>query len=185
VEWFGYRCGADHLRHEQQQRPDALPSDLRGLPTSNAGSGWNIPAVGSAFTGTATSGNATLPTTGVLTFGGGGNATLAAQQPTAACIIVLTCNVPTPSATPVTYPASVPTGGTSPTPTKIYQAAAGSGQGGVQIGGGSAANPATWAVTLPAAGGRGHLHLNRDADHCGWPVTGGGCWPSWWRSPAA
>jgi fibronectin-binding autotransporter adhesin len=150
--WSGSVTGAVQTIYDTSSSNDQTlySSDLRGLPTSNAGSGWNITAVGSAFTGTATSGNATLPTSGVLTFGGGGNATLAAQQPTAACIIVLTCNVPTPSATPVTYPASVPTGGTTPTPTKIYQAAAGSGQGGVQIGGGSAANPATWAVTLPA-----------------------------------
>jgi hypothetical protein len=152
LTWTGSITGAVQTLYDASSNNDQTlySQDLRGLPTTNAGSGWNMTAVGTDFTGTATSGNATLPTTGVLAVGGGASAALAAARPTAACIVVLTCNVPTSGTTPVTYPAQVPTGGTTPTPTKIYQAAAGTGQGGVQIGGSAAANPATWSVTLPA-----------------------------------
>ncbi len=151
LTWTGAVTGAVQTLYDASSSNDQTlySSDLRGLISTSSGSGWNITASGTQFTGTATSGNATLPTTGVLSFGGGNTSALAAQRPTAACIIVATCTLPTASGTPVTYPVGVPTSGT-PTPTKIYQAAAGTGTGGVQIGGGSAANPATWAVTLPA-----------------------------------
>jgi hypothetical protein len=46
------------------------------------------------------------------------------------------------------YPLFVPTG-TTPTPTKIYNATAGTGLGIIQIGGSAATHPAVWQVNLP------------------------------------
>src|ERR1700761_5143524 len=71
LAWTGAVTGAPQTLYDASSSNDQTlySSDLRGLPSTNAGSGWNITAVGTVFTGTATSGNATLPTTGVLAFG--------------------------------------------------------------------------------------------------------------------
>lgn len=128
-----------------------VASDLRGLLSTGAGSGWDITASGTAFTGTNTS--TTIPdnaTGQVLAFNGGGSVSTDTATPTAACFYgTLLCTLPTAPTTPVVaYPAFVPTG-SSVTALRIYNAAAGSGVGVIQIGANGAANPGVWSVTLP------------------------------------
>jgi hypothetical protein len=122
-----------------------VASDLRGLLSTGTGSGWDITASGTAFTGTATA--TTIPDTAtgkVLAFNG--SPTGGTTAPTAACYYgLLLCGLPTNN---VTFPAFVPTGA-SVTALRIYNAAAGTGVGVIQIGASGAANPGVWSVTLP------------------------------------
>lgn len=122
-------------------------SDLRGLISTNSGSGWKITASAGPFTGTATSGNATIPdiTAGQVLAFGGGTAGAANNTPSTSCVYIV-CGAPADS---VTYPLFVPTG-TSPTPAKIYNAGAGTGTGVIQVGGSSATHPAVWSIAVPA-----------------------------------
>ncbi len=123
--------------------------DLRGL-LSGTGSGWNVTATATTFTGTTSSSN-TIPdnSTGeVFSFGGGASPTAAQSVPTGQCLVSGTCTAPTNSVSG--YPLFIPTG-SSVTPVKIYDAAEGSGAGVIQVGSGlvAGANPAVWAVTIP------------------------------------
>jgi hypothetical protein len=124
-----------------------VASDLRGLLSTGTGSGWDITASAAAFTGTATA--TTIPDTAtgkVLAFNGGGTSGTAANTPTAACYYgLLLCALPTNS---VTFPAFVPTGASVPA-LRIYNAAAGTGVGVVQVGASGATHPGVWSVTLP------------------------------------
>lgn len=126
--------------------------DYRGL-LSGAGSGWNVTATATTFTGTVSTSNTIAdngsPPGKVLSFGGGGTPGTASNTPTAQCEVALTCISPTTSVSG--YPLFILTG-TSVTPTKIYNAPAASGSGLVQIGSGyvTGANPAVFAVTIPA-----------------------------------
>lgn len=126
-----------------------VASDLRGLLSGGTGSGWNITASGTTFTGSAT--KTTIPDSGtqVLAFNGGGTASTDSATPSAACFYgVLSCVTPTsPTPPTVSYPAFVPTAGGSPL--RIYNAVAGSGTGVIQIGASGATNPGVWSVTLP------------------------------------
>jgi hypothetical protein len=122
--------------------------DYRGL-LSGAGSGWNVTAQATTFTGSSSD---TIPDDvgGKVLSIGGGTLSSSANVPTVQCEVALTCGTIT-APTTFTYPLFIPTG-TSLTPVKIYDAVAGTGSGLVQVGSGfdTGANPAVWAVTIPA-----------------------------------
>jgi hypothetical protein len=124
-------------------------SDLRGLASGATGSGWNITATATPFTGTTTA--YVIPDTAgtVLAFGGGGTSGTATNVPSSVCATASTCTTPTNSETG--YPLFVSTA-TGATATALYNAAAGTGTGLIQIGSDAALtepNPAVWSVTMP------------------------------------
>jgi hypothetical protein len=148
LTWSGAVTGAAQTLYDTATADEVLyASDLRGLLSGNANSGWKITATATTFTGGTTA--ATLADTvggQVLAFGGGATAGPAISVPTAACSVALTCTNATTSVSG--YPLFIPTG-TSATPTKIYNATAGTGLGVIQIGGSAATHPAVWQVNLP------------------------------------
>jgi hypothetical protein len=148
LTWSGAVTGAAQTLYDTTPADEVLyASDLRGLLSTNANSGWKITAAGTTFTGGTTAATlADTPGGQVLAFGGGASAATSNAVPTAACYITLTCTNATTNVSG--YPLFVPTG-TTPTPTKIYNAAAGTGLGIIQIGGSAAAHPAVWQVNLP------------------------------------
>jgi hypothetical protein len=79
---------------------------------TGSGAGWNITATSTTFT----AGSRTLPTTAVTV----------QSVPTVACDAGASCTVATNS---VSYPYSLPAGGTAPTATKIFSSAANTGLG--------------------------------------------------------
>jgi len=146
LTWTAAITGAAQTIYDANANDEILyTSDLRGLPSTNAGAGWNVTATAGTFTGAT---GATLADTAggqVLAFGGGA-AGADSNVPTAACVVARACN---PASTNVTgYPLFVPTG-PSATPTKIYNASTTTGQGVGQVGGSTAAHPAVWQVHLP------------------------------------
>lgn len=114
-----------------------------------SGAGWNVNAYATTFTnekGVADTGIA-LSTDGSLALTGGG--ALQTTTPTA----TLTCNGGTPGTNcslptdNLTYPVTLTGNGT--TPVAIYNAAAGTGEGAMNIGGSTATDPVGWWITVP------------------------------------
>jgi hypothetical protein len=150
VTWGGVLTGAAQTIYDTLGTDEAIDVlDLRGLLSGNASSGWNVTATAATFTGVAT--GTTIPDNSggeVLSFGGGGTSGTATSTPSSVCVTTGTCTAATSNVTG--FPLFVPTG--SATPTKIYNATAGTGTGIVQIGTSTLAtgtHPAIWAVTLP------------------------------------
>ena len=96
---------------------------------------------------------AALPNAGTFSFNGSLTSATVGAAPTAACTSgPTTCTLPVDTA--VTYPVALTTA-TAPTPTVVYEAAAASGLGSIDIGGSAAAAPIGWwlAVRPDAAPG--------------------------------
>jgi hypothetical protein len=120
--------------------------DLRGNLSGNT-AGWHVTATATPFTGTVT--GKVIPDGGnLLTIGGGATPTNAPNAPGSICETTGQCVVAANSVTG--YPIDVPTGGVA---TMVYDAAAGTGLGQIQVGTTdtqAAAEPVVWAVTLPS-----------------------------------
>jgi hypothetical protein len=151
LAWSGTLNGASQTIYDTLSTDEAVDVlDLRGLVSTDPTSGWNVTATATTFTGTGT--GAAIPDNAsgeVLAFGGGGNSATATNTPSSVCVTIGTCTVATTTVSG--FPLFVPTGG-SATPTKIYNASAGTGTGIVQVGTSALAagtNPAVWSVTLP------------------------------------
>jgi hypothetical protein len=111
-------------------------SDLTG-----SGAGWNLSVSATTFT----NGTHTLPNSGTFIFTGSLTSQSTIAAPSASC--VTTCTLPTDTAT---YPVAITTSSTSPSATKVYSAAAGTGVGAMTIGGHTTTHPIGWWLNFPA-----------------------------------
>ena len=102
--------------------------------------GWNVTASATTFT----SGTDTLPDSGTFVTNGSLSSVTSTTGPSATCST--TCTLPTNG---TTYPVAITTAATTPTPVKIYSAAAATGVGSIVIGGSTATNPVGWWVVVP------------------------------------
>jgi WxL domain surface cell wall-binding len=93
---------------------------------TGSGAGWNITATSTTFT----TGSVTLSTT----------ATTVQSAPTTACDASSTCTLATNS---VSYPYTLPAAASAPTATKVFNAAANTGQGNQTV-------TVTWQLNVPA-----------------------------------
>jgi len=107
----------------------------------SVGAGWNITVAATTFTGIAGS----FLNSGTFVFNGSLSSVTATGKPSAVC--VTTCTLPVNG---TTYPVAITTAPSSPTPVRVYSAAAASGLGMITLGGHSAANPIGWWVSIPA-----------------------------------
>jgi hypothetical protein len=105
--------------------------------------GWHVTLAATTFTNAAAT--ATLPDTGTFATNGSLTAATDPTAPTAACNTGSTCTVPTDN---TAYPVGVTTG-TAVTPTNIYDASAGTGDGSILIGN-PGADPVGWWLAVPA-----------------------------------
>jgi len=125
-----------------------------GLDVSDAtgsGTGWNITATSTTFTGGCTGTGCTAPTLPT-------SATTVGTAPTVACDTGVTCTVATNA---ITYPYTLPAGATAPVATKAYNAGANTGMGNQtvtptfslaipanQLIGNASAFTSTWTISL-------------------------------------
>jgi hypothetical protein len=108
---------------------------------TGSGSGWHVTTSATQFT----NGSITFPNTGTFSTNGSTTAISSTIGPTATCSA--TCTLPTNT---TTYPVAITTATSSPTPTTIYDTAAGTGMGQIVIGGSTAAHPVGWWVNVPS-----------------------------------
>jgi hypothetical protein len=115
---------------------------------TGSSAGWHVTVSATTFTSTTPA--ATLADTGTFSTTGSITSATATTAPTQACSGTTTdCTLPDNSGT--TYPVAVTTAATTPTPVTVYNAAAASGIGSVDIGGSTAADPVGWWVHVPGA----------------------------------
>lgn len=140
-----------------QQVVDVVPGDQTYQVNDARGTdvGWNVTASATTFVGS-------HPGTDTHTFGDPGPlwtngsvteavpGTLDATTPTATCLTGSTCTVPNDAALVAAYPVNIVTTGAGVTPYSIYQAAVGSGEGTITIGGSGHANPVGWWLIIPS-----------------------------------
>ncbi len=110
---------------------------------TGSGAGWHVTLAATTFT----NGTHTLADTGTFSTNGSVSSATATTAPSASCVTVGQCLVPTNS---TTYPVAITTAASSPTPVTIFDTAVNSGMGNVQIGGSAAANPIGWWLSVPA-----------------------------------
>jgi fibronectin-binding autotransporter adhesin len=109
---------------------------------TGSATGWNVAVAATQFTAT---GGALLPLTGTFSTNGSVTSATAAAAPTATCASGAgTCTLPTDA---VTYPVAVTTGA-AVTPIAIYSAATSTGEGSIDIGGSTAADPVGWWLAV-------------------------------------
>ena len=128
-----------------QQVGDSTSTD-QGYTVDDAtgsGAGWNVTVSATTFSAT---GGATLPDSGTFSTNGSVSSATDTTAPTQACTTSGECTLPTNG---TTYPVAITTAATTPTAVKIYDAAATTGLGSVDIGGSAAANPVGWWVHVP------------------------------------
>jgi hypothetical protein len=112
---------------------------------TGSATGWNVSVSATTFTST----SATLPDTGTFSLTGSVSSATATTAPTAACTGGGTdCTLP--DDTGVTYPVALTTAATGPTASVVYEAAAGTGVGSIDIGGSTAADPVGWWLSVPS-----------------------------------
>jgi hypothetical protein len=124
------------------QVADAGDASFTVQDATGSGSGWNVTATATQFTIGATT--TVLANAGTLVFNGSTTAEGTGATPGSACVVALTCTLPTPS---VTYPVDLTTGA-AVTPVSIYNATLATGLGNIDIGG--TGNPAAWWVNVPS-----------------------------------
>lgn len=107
---------------------------------TGTGAGWHV----TVSTTTFTNGTSTLPNASTFSVNGSLSAATASSGPSGSCVTGCT-----PPSSTVTYPVAVTTAESSPTPADIYDNPAGSGVGGITLGGSSAANPVGWWIAVP------------------------------------
>jgi hypothetical protein len=111
---------------------------------TGSGAGWNVTVSATTFTSTTPA--ATLADTGTFSTNGSIASATVTTAPTATCSTGATCTLPTDT---TVYPVAITTAATTPTPFKIYDAAATTGLGSIVIGLPGAA-PVGWWVAVPA-----------------------------------
>jgi hypothetical protein len=140
-----------------QQVVDVVPADQTYQVNDARGTdvGWNVTAAATTFVGA-------HPGTDTHTFGDPGPlwtngsvleavpGTLDGTTPTATCLAGSTCTPPTDTALVAAYPVNIITTAAGVTPFSIYQAAAGTGEGTITIGGSTATDPVGWWVVIPS-----------------------------------
>jgi hypothetical protein len=131
------------LNGVNQNVADAVAGDKELVVSdeTNTGAGWDITISATTFT----NGAHTLPNTGTFVLTGNVSSISSSAAPSLAC---MTSCVPPDDG--VTYPVAITTAASSPSPVSVYAAAADSGLGGVVLGGGSAADPVGWWLSVPA-----------------------------------
>lgn len=108
---------------------DQVSSQTQTLDISDArgsGVGWNVTATSTAFN----NGTVSLPNT----------ATQITTAPVVACLPSISCVTPTNA---ITWPYTLPADTVAPTATKMYNAAAATGTGGIRV-------TPTWRLNVPA-----------------------------------
>jgi hypothetical protein len=120
-----------------------------------SGAGWNVNAYATSFVNEkgATDTGIALSTNGSLTLTGGGALQTTTPTATLTCnggVAGNNCSLPTNT---LTYPVTITGNGTTGVP--IYNADVGTGEGAMDIGGSTAANPVGWWITVPAGTGPG------------------------------
>lgn len=113
---------------------------------TGTGNGWHVTLSATTFTSTGATPH-TLSDTGTLSTNGSVSSVTASAAPSVSCVTAGACTVPTDT---TTYPVAVTTA-SSPTAVTIYDTAANSGLGNIQIGGSSATNPVGWWLSVPAS----------------------------------
>jgi hypothetical protein len=126
-------------RDQQVADPTAAHQGLEVDDLTGSGLGWNVNM--SATTFTTSDASHSLANTGTLKVNGSLTDNTASTAPTAACVTGATCTAPTNA---TTYPVAITTAGSSPTPYKIYAAAADTGIGKIAI------SKLGWWIHLPA-----------------------------------
>jgi hypothetical protein len=112
---------------------------------TGSGAGWHVTVSATTFSAT---GGATLPDTGTFSTTGSATSSTATTAPTQACTGGTgDCTLPNNAAT--TYPVAITTAAATPTAQTVYQAAAATGVGSVDIGGSTATNPVGWWIHVP------------------------------------
>ena len=121
---------------------DSADTTYTADDASGSGGGWNITVAVTQFT----TGTKTLANSGTFSTTGSTASATATTAPGAACAASSTCVLPTQSG--VTYPVTITTAASSPTPYKIYNATSNTGVGAVTIGSGTAVG---WWLSVPAS----------------------------------
>jgi WxL domain surface cell wall-binding len=139
LAWAGTVTGVD------QQLVDATPADQAYTvdDATGSGTGWNVTVSATTFTSTTSA--ATLPDTGTFATNGSLTSAAAAAAPTAACRAASTCTLPTNT---TTYPVAITTAAADPTAFEVFNAAAATGLGSIDIGL-PGANPVGWWLAVP------------------------------------
>ena len=146
LTWTGTLTGTT------QELVDAVHADQGFVvdDASGATDGWNVSLTATQFSSTVPT-TAQLPADGTFSMTGSTADNTAITAPTAACTSGTgTCILPNDGG--VTYPVALATDGTA---TVVYEAAANTGEGSIDIGGSAAADPVGWwlAVRPDAAPG--------------------------------
>ena len=143
LTWTGAITGA------ALELPDLVATDEGFTVDDATGSsdGWTVSVAATQFTSTTPA--ATLPNSGTFSVNGSVGTATTGATPAAACTDGTgTCTLPDDTA--ITYPVPVTTATTgTPLPSVIYQAAAGSGLGSVDIGGSTSGAPVGWWLAVP------------------------------------
>jgi hypothetical protein len=138
---------ADTLNGLDQHVVDTVSGD-QGYVVDDAtgsGAGWHVTTAATTFSNGG--GTSTLADTGTFATTGSVSSMSAVTAPTAACASNATCTVPTNN---TTYPVGITTAAASPTPVTIYDTAANTGIGQINIGGSAALHPVGWWINVPA-----------------------------------
>jgi hypothetical protein len=117
---------------------------------TGSGAGWHVTIAATSFSNGS---GYSLPGTGVLAVNGSVTSPTAPAPPTASCLGSAICTLPNDSS--VTYPVTITSAPTSPTPETVYDAAPNTGIGPVVIGGTAAADPVGWWLNVPGDAGIG------------------------------
>lgn len=134
---------ADTLDGLDQSAVDVTSGDQQYTvnDATGTGSGWHVTAAATTFA----TGSDSLPDSGTLETTGSTTSASATAEPTGTC--AATCTLPNDT---TTYPVTITTAASAPTPVTVYDAPANSGLGKVIIGGSAAAAPVGWWVNIPA-----------------------------------
>jgi hypothetical protein len=128
-------CAAT-LNGLDQEVADTTDTAYTTVDPTGTGAGWTVTAAATTFTAT----SSTLPDSGTLVTNGSTTSEADTTPPGSACASGSTCTAPV--LTGVTFPVAITTAATGPTPTAIYDADTGSGEGSNVI------SPAAWWVNI-------------------------------------
>jgi hypothetical protein len=140
-----------------QQVVDVVPGDQTYEVNDARGTdvGWNVTVAATTFKGSHPGSDThTFADTGTFWTNGSVTeavpGTLDSTTPAAACAGGSTCTLPDDTALVAAYPVNIITTGAGVTPYSIYQAAVGTGEGTITIGGSTSANPVGWWLKIPS-----------------------------------
>jgi hypothetical protein len=119
-----------------QEVADTTDTAYTTVDPTGTGAGWTVTAAATTFT----AGSDTLPDSGTLVTNGSTTSEADTTPPGNSCATGSTCTAP--SLTGITFPVAITTATTGPTPTAIYDADTGSGEGSNVI------SPAVWWVNI-------------------------------------